>query len=1702
MLANNEGKTALILACELAQTDLVTLLLEEGGDPNISDAYGNTALHSAVYGCCTNESLQEIITHQAYPNAQNNDGETALLLACFYRQQEMVKILLKAGSNSNIAAVDGDTSLHAAVLGNCSKNIIRTIIYNGAYVNAANEKNVTTLMLASKEGNVDAIKVLISAGADRTIKDANGDTWIHYAFGGYGGKEVLQSIIDRGADVNATNKKNCTALMLASEKGNVDGLNVLLSAGANTTVKDVVGNTWLHYAIYGACNKDIVQSIIDQGADVNAANNENATALMLASKKGSVDAINVLISAGADQTIEDANGNTWIHYAFGGDGNKDVLQSIIDLGADVNATNKENATALMLASEKGNVDGLTVLLSAGANTTLEDAVGNTWIHYAIYGDCSKEILQSIIDLGADVNAKNNKNTTALMLAIEKGNAAATNVLLSAGANTLENAVGSTWMHYAIHEDLSKEVLQLIIDLGADVNATNHENATALMLAIEKGNADVINILINAGASMAVENAVGNTWIHYAVSGDCDMEVLQSVIHRGADVNATNKQNVTALMLASQMGNLDAMNVLLSAGANHTTANANGDTWIHYAIYGDCSKEVLQLIIDEGADVNATNNENVTALMLASKKGNINAMNVLITAGADQTIEDADGNQWIHCAVHEYCTKEVLQLIIDLGADVNARNKQNITALMLASFVGNRDAMKVLLSAGANKATENVVGNTWIHYAIHGDCSKDVLQSIIDAGADVNATNKQNCTALMLAGLKENVDAINVLLSAGADQTTEDANGDTWIHYAVHGDCSKEVLHSMIDLGADVNAANKRNCTALMLACMKGNLDAINVLLSAGADRTIEDSKGNIWIHYAIHGDIWKEDLPSIIDLGVDVSASDQQNRTALKLVSMMGNVDTMNVLPSAGPDTLIAATKGDTLIYYSFRFYCNNEVLQSITDLRAIKKDKGTALMLASKKLNVNTMNVLFTVGPNQTVEDVAGNKWIYIAVHGDCREEVLQSVIDLGADVNATNKENRTALMLASNKGNIDAMNVLITAGADQTIKDVNGNTWIHYAVHGDCRKEVLRSMIGLGADVNAANNRNTTALMLACMKSNVDAMNVLLSAGADRTIEDANGNIWIHYAVLGDCRKEVLQSIIDLDANVNARNKQNCTALMFACLKGNEDAMNVLLSFGADRIIEDDSGNTWIHYAVLGDCSKEVLHSMIDLGADVNAANKKNCTALMFASLMGNVDAMKVLLNAGANMAIENVVGNTWIHYAIYGDCSKDVIQSIIDLGADVNATNKENCTALMLTSLKGNVDAMKVLLSAGADRTIKDADGNVWVHYAVYGDIWKEVLQSMIDLGADVNAANKKNCTAIMLACMKGNVDTMKVLLSAGTDRSIEDADGNVWVHYAVYGDIWKEVLLSVINLGADANASEEQNRTASMSTSLIRNVDAMNVLPSAGADTSIEAAKADTLIYYSFRFECNKEVLQSITDQGADVNAMKKDKVTALMLASKKLNINAMNVLITAGADQAMTDIDGNKLIFISVDGNCREVILQSLIDQGVDVNAKNKKGCTALMLASMKGNINDMNVLITAGADQTIKDADGDTWIHYAVHGDCRKDVLQAMIDLGADVNAANNRNTTALMLACMKSNVDAINVLLSAGADRTIEDANGNIWIHYAVLGDCRKEVLQSIIDLGADVNARNKENCTALMLACFKGNVDAINVLFSAGAD
>ena len=1023
-------------------------------------------------------------------------------------------------------------------------------------------------------------------------------------------------------------------------------------------------------------------------------------------------------------------------------------------------------------------------------------------------DCDGEVLQAINRNCTDVPGTIKNNVTALMIACAKGNIHAINILLNAEANSLiSDSDGYTYLRDAVRGGFSQVVLETMIIHGADVNTTSKNNKTLLMIASENGNTNIINVLLNALADPNNTDDEGDTCLHYAARNDCCTEVIQAIISHGADVNATNKTHATALMLACANGNIDALNALLNAGGDPNLADAYGDTCLHYIARNYCCTEVLQPIISHDADVNATNNKNVTALMLACVDMNEDAINVLLNAGADPNIADDKGATCIHHAVFESCSKNVLEIIVNHGRDVNVTNKNNRTALLLACKEGNKDIINLLLNAGADPNIIDANGATCIHYAVVEGCSKDVLEIIVNHGADVNATDKNHVTALMLACVKGNKDVINVLLNAGADPNIADGKGATCIYHAVGEGCSKDVLETIVNHGADVNAKNKFNRTALLIACVKGNKDAINILLNAGADPNVTDYMGAACIHHVVGEGCSKDVLEIVVNHGADIDAINKTNATALMLACEKGKKDAIDVLLNAGANPNFADADGDTCLHYIARNDCCTEVVQAVishgADVNVMNENNVTALMIACVRGNMHVINVLLNAGANPRISDADDHTWLHEAVRGGYSQVVLETMINHGADVNATIKNNRTALMIATVHGNRKAIYVLLSAGADPNSADADGDTCLHYAVRNGCCAEVLQAIISLGVDVNATNKRNVPALMLACEKGKKDAIDVLLNAGANPNFADADGDTCLHYIARNDCCTEVVQAVISHGADVNVMNENNVTALMIACGRGNMHVINVLLNAGANPRISDADDHTWLHEAVRGGYSQVVLETMINHGADVNATIKNNRTPVMIACENGNENVINVLLSAGADPNIADADGYTCLHDAVGKGCSKETLQVIVEHGADVNATNKYNETALLVACQKLNADAINVLLSVRADPTIADYEGYTCLHH---GGCSKENLQAMIDHGADVNATNKMNQTALLLACQKRNSDAMRVLLNSDANPNIADVKGDTLLHNAIQKHVSKETLQSVIDHGADVNLTQ--------------------------------------------------------------------------------------------------------------------------------------------------------------------------------------------------------------------------------------------------------------------------------------------------------
>lgn len=261
----------------------------------------------------------------------------------------------------------------------------------------------------------------------------------------------------------------------------------------------------------------------------------------------------------------------------------------------------------------------------------------------------------------------------------------------------------------------------------------------------------------------------------------------------SDVNLHGKRGTTPLMDAAAFGSLDAMKLLLAAGADVNAANAFGATALMWCA-GDLDK--VRLLVGKGADVNAKSKQGSTALLIATADGASEVVRLLLEGGADASASDESHMTALNASASANDLSSV-KLLLARNVDVNASDSAGFTALMNAAAEGNTEMVRLLLARGAQvnavsaKEAEHVKNGPialgsftpLLTAAAYGGL--DTITVLLDHGAKVNVQDVRGMTPLMLAIATDHADArvVKYLLARGADQKIKDGNGETALDWA-------------------------------------------------------------------------------------------------------------------------------------------------------------------------------------------------------------------------------------------------------------------------------------------------------------------------------------------------------------------------------------------------------------------------------------------------------------------------------------------------------------------------------------------------------------------------------------------------------------------------------------------------------------------------------------------------------------------------------------------------------------------------------------------------------------------------------------------------------------------------------------------------------------------------------------------------------
>jgi ankyrin repeat protein len=285
-------------------------------------------------------------------------------------------------------------------------------------------------------------------------------------------------------------------LLRASAEGALEAVRQAVANGASVGVSTAAGTPLSLAALHG--RGEIVEFLLDQGADLNAADEEEgATPLVTSLVGGEPEIAGLLVGRGADVNIPTKKGFTPLMYAvcmrLG-----PLVPLLIDQGAAVNAKTDKGETPLIFAAQAGSAELAQLLLDRGAEIDIQTTSGCTALMEAA-DSRHADVARMLVDRGADVNLRSNTGWTALLVAIDRGQPELAAILIGQGADV--NAASDTgWtplMESAESDDAA--TAKLLLDKGAGVNAKTDKKMTALKIAKRKKNVELVRLLQAAGA---------------------------------------------------------------------------------------------------------------------------------------------------------------------------------------------------------------------------------------------------------------------------------------------------------------------------------------------------------------------------------------------------------------------------------------------------------------------------------------------------------------------------------------------------------------------------------------------------------------------------------------------------------------------------------------------------------------------------------------------------------------------------------------------------------------------------------------------------------------------------------------------------------------------------------------------------------------------------------------------------------------------------------------------------------------------------------------------------------------------------------------------------------------------------------------------------------------------------------------------------
>ncbi len=714
--------------------------------------------------------------------------------------------------------------------------------------------------------------------------------------------------------------------------------------------------------------------------------------------------------------------------------------------------------------------------------------------------------------------------------------------------------------------------------------------------------------------------------------------------------------------------------------------------------------------------------------------------------------------------------------------------------------------------------------------------------------------------------------------------------------------------------------------------------------------------------------------------------------------------------------------------------------------------------------------------------------------------------------------------------------------------------------------------------------------ALYAAAGSGRIDQALALLDAGADAHALPPAGSrdqrtLPMLAAVLPDLR--LLRALIGRGVDLNARHAGMAPLLAATrdSWHGRPEAVMTLLANGADPRAADADGNTPLHHAARSS-DPGVAALLRDAAAELDALNHDGVTPLGIACASGNWRLARFLLERGAKTELPDASPAL---LAAAGGEDDDIagVQLLLKHKARVDARDRQGRSALHEAARAGHAEIVGALLAAGADVQASDGEGRTpWLEAARGGHL--PVIERLLPARPELHVADGDGRTALALACSAEQVDPALVqrLLEFGVDPARPGHDGKRAVDLAAAAGRWSVVSLldpayplptTVADGDAATTAAGGNDRAPA---TLLREGLADDRFADLDALAQLLSPRELGALLHDSTIAQHPTRIDWLLAHGADADArdrIEQDTPLFALMAQGPAVLPAMQALLRRGvspagagglarflsacvaSDHAGRGLEGFALDLLDrgadpfaghVTGHHPHPhaagdpplaltvrlgwlrVLQRLVGHGVDLDARDSHGMTALHLAAALGREAALKALVSHGASPEVRAADGQTplgvalsagrrdladWLDWrdwplprralqpadlpsaAIVGEV--DAVRRLIDLGLPVDAIDGQGCSALLRAAGGGHRPVVELLLARGADPQLASRSGATPLSAAV-SMRQGEIVEALLAAGAPLEQRLPGEVTVLMLAAALGLPDLCARLLTAGAD